>query len=62
MDYMDDEKYILGLDIGNGYGYASVVQNPNTDPIPLLPASLANLGMSTVAYVEAPSGEHIEVF
>ena len=36
----ENKNRVLGLDIGNGYGYVSLLENPKNDPIPLLPASL----------------------
>ena len=28
----EDKKYVLGCDIGNGYGYVSLLMNENEDP------------------------------
>lgn len=38
---------ILGCDIGNGFGYVSLLQQQAGDPLPLLPSKyqLSNLGM-----------------
>lgn len=51
---------IFGCDIGNGYGYISVLENENTDPVVLLPSKIPKEGMPTSAYVA--SGSKIEVF
>lgn len=58
----ENKNRVLGLDIGNGYGYVSLLENPKNDPIPLLPASLSTQGMPTTAYVKPPNGEQIDVF
>ena len=64
MSTTDRKKLILGCDIGNGYGYISVLTDSKRDPMPLFPNKydLANIGMPTTAYVMPPSGEQIEVF
>lgn len=41
----ENKNRVLGLDIGNGYGYVSLLENPKNDPIPLLPASLSTQGI-----------------
>lgn len=46
---------IYGVDVGNGYGKVSVLQEENADPMNLLPDSLL-AGMPSTAYV-APDGE-----
>lgn len=51
---------IFGCDIGNGYGYISVLENENTDPVVLLPSKISKEGMPTSAYVASSS--EIEVF
>lgn len=55
---------ILGCDIGNGYGYVSLLQHPDADPMPLFPSKyrLSDLGMPTTAYITPPTGEPIVVF
>lgn len=61
----NEKKYILGCDIGNGFGYISLLSNPKADPIPLFPVKYSDLtknGMPTTAYVLPPTGEDIEVF
>lgn len=57
-------KYILGCDIGNGYGYVSLLEDPKADPMPLFPNqyNLTNIGMPTTAYAVPPEGTDIEVF
>ena len=58
------KKYVLGCDIGNGYGYVSVLLNEKEDPIPLFPNKygLKGFGMPTAAYVTPPHGKEIVVF
>lgn len=60
----EDKKYILGCDIGNGYGYVSLLINENEDPVPLFPNKygLTGIGMPTAAYVAPPDGKEIIVF
>lgn len=55
---------ILGCDIGNGYGYVSLLQHPDADPMPLFPSKyrLSDLGMPTTAYITPPAGDPIVVF
>lgn len=64
MSVTDEKKYVLGCDIGNGYGYVSVLLDPNTDPRPLFSKAygLADFGMPTTAYVVPQKGEEIKVF
>ena len=64
MSTRKERKDILGCDIGNGYGYVSVLQNPAADPIPMFPPKykLTSTGMPTAAYVKPPDGSEIEVF
>lgn len=50
---------ILSCDVGNGFGKVSVLNDPSSDPIFLLPDALA-VGMPSTAYV-APDGT-IEVY
>ena len=50
---------ILALDVGNGYGKASILTDWTQEPMALLPESLRQ-GMDTTAYV-APDGT-IEVY
>ena len=60
----EDKKYVLGCDIGNGYGYVSLLMNENEDPISLFPKKygLTGIGMPTAAYVTPPDGKEIVVF
>ena len=55
---------ILGCDIGNAFGYVSLLQQQAGDPLSLLPSKyqLSNLGMPTTAYVTPPDGTPIVVF
>lgn len=64
---MNSEKestYVLGCDIGNGYGYVSLLMNENEDPVSLFPNKygLTGIGMPTAAYVAPPDGKEIIVF
>ena len=60
---MEVKKRILGIDIGNGFGFASVLLEKNQDPLPMIPAQYKlNQGMPTTAYVTPPTGSPIEVF
>lgn len=62
---IQEQRYVLGCDIGNGFGYISLLSDPKADPIPLFPVKyegLAKNGMPTAAYVKPPTGEDIEVF
>ncbi len=59
------EKYVLGCDIGNGFGYVSFLEKENGEPITLFPSKypqLTAVGMPTTVYAEPPSGERLEVF
>lgn len=60
----EDKKYVLGCDIGNGYGYVSLLMNENEDPVSLFPNKygLTGIGMPTTAYVTPPDGKEIIVF
>ena len=54
---------VFGCDIGNGFGYISLLQNEANDPTPMLPPKYKLFaGMPTAAYVTPPDGEPIEVF
>lgn len=59
-----EKKYVLGCDIGNGYGYVSLLMNEDEDPISLFPHKygLDGIGMPTAAYVAPPEGKEIIVF
>ncbi|MCD8146206.1 MAG: Hsp70 family protein [Clostridiales bacterium] len=53
----------LGCDIGNGYGYVSILEDPGGDAMPLLPDGLAESGgMPTTAYVTPPYANPIVVY
>ena len=60
----EDKNYVLGCDIGNGYGYVSLLMNENEDPVSLFPSKygLTGIGMPTAAYVTPPDGKEIVVF
>ena len=64
MSTRKEKQLILGCDIGNGYGYVSILLNSEKDPLPLIPTvyGIANFGMPTTAYITPPKGEPIEVF
>ena len=55
---------VLGCDIGNGFGFVSLLQQQASTPLSLLPSKyqLSNLGMPTTAYVTPPDGTPIVVF
>ena len=55
---------VLGCDIGNGFGFVSLLQQQASTPLSLLPSKyqLSNLGMPTTAYVTPPEGTPIVVF
>lgn len=54
---------VFGCDIGNGYGYISLLQNETYDPTPMLPVKYKlSIGMPTSAYIAPPDGSAIEVF
>ena len=64
MNGENDKKYVLGCDIGNGYGYVSLLMDENKDPVTLFPNKygLAGIGMPTAAYVIPPDGKEMVVF
>lgn len=64
MSISENQRYVLGCDIGNGYGYISLLSDPKADPMPLFPNNykLSNMGMPTTAYIVPPDGNEIEVF
>lgn len=53
---------VIGCDIGNALGYASVARGMNDDPLPLMPDELSASGMPTDAYVTPPEGSEIRVY
>ncbi len=57
-------KEVFGCDIGNGFGYISVLGDVNKDPSPMFPSKykLTAVGMPTSAYIAPPDGAKIEVF
>ena len=60
----EERNLILGCDIGNGFGYVSILEKNDQDPRSLLPEKdrLADTGMPTTAYIVPPEGEKVEVF
>lgn len=64
MNEQKDKKYVLGCDIGNGYGYVSLLTDDSKDPTPLFPNkyTLEDTGMPTTAYITPPDGKEIVVF
>lgn len=60
----DTRKEVFGCDIGNGFGYISVLNDVNKDPLPMFPSKykLDSVGMPTSAYIAPPDGDIIEVF
>lgn len=57
-------KEVFGCDIGNGFGYISILNDMNKDPQPMFPSkyNLEAVGMPTSAYIAPPDGTKIEVF
>ena len=57
-------KEVFGCDIGNGFGYISVLKDVTRDPLPMFPSKykLDAVGMPTSAYIEPPDGTNIEIF
>lgn len=57
-------KDVFGCDIGNGFGYISVLNDVDRDPLPMFPSKykLDAVGMPTSAYIAPPDGNEIEVF
>ncbi|MCR4642135.1 MAG: Hsp70 family protein [Lachnospiraceae bacterium] len=58
---------VFGCDIGNAYGYISLLTDPAKDPRSCFPAiyekyGLDRIGMPTSAYISPPDGKTIEVF
>ena len=58
------QKDVFGCDIGNGFGYISVLKDYSDNPISVFPARyhLDGIGMPTTAYIAPPDGSTIEVF
>lgn len=55
---------VFGCDIGNGFGFISLLSSVKADPIPMFPPKyrLNLVGMPTSAYITPPDGNKIEVF
>ena len=63
MSALDERNRVLGCDIGNGFGFVSVLENPAKDPLPLFAVdSMSKRGIPTSAYVCPPDGDRIEVY
>lgn len=64
MNNGNKKRIVLGCDIGNGYGYVSVLLDKDRDPVVLLPGKygLTGIGMPTAACVLPPDGKEIAVF
>lgn len=61
---MNTNKDVFGCDIGNGFGFISVLGEVGNDPTPMFPPKykLGSIGMPTSAYITPPDGEVIDVF
>ena len=59
-----DKRLVLGCDIGNGFGYTSLLVNSNEDPMPMFPGSynLSSIGMPTATYIAPPDGKEMVTF
>ncbi len=57
-------REVFGCDIGNGFGYISILDDIKKDPLPMFPSkyNLDSVGMPTTAYITPPDGNKIEVF
>lgn len=57
-------RAVFGCDIGNGFGYISILNDLGKDPISMFPSKykLDSVGMPTSAYIAPPDGTKIEVF
>lgn len=55
---------VFGCDIGNGFGFISILKDTKSDPMPMFPTKykLDSVGMPTSAYITPPSGTMVEVF
>ncbi len=57
---------VFGCDIGNGFGYISLLEIENSDPRPMFLANatyqLEKIGMPASAYISPPDGNEIDVF
>lgn len=59
-----EKRLVLGCDIGNGFGYTSLLANSNEDPMPMFPGSynLSSIGMPTATYIAPPDGKEMVTF
>lgn len=64
MNDSNEKRLVLGCDIGNGFGYTSLLINSNEDPIPMLPGAynLSGIGMPTATYIAPPDGKEMVTF
>ena len=61
----EEHKDIFGCDIGNGYGYISLLIDQAKDPVAMFPTNqdhLDKMGMRSSAYIVPPDGKNIEVY
>jgi len=62
---MEKPREVYGCDIGNGFGFISILDENGKDPVVMLPA-MADLnvkeGMPAAAFITPPSGDPITVF
>ena len=53
----------FGCDIGNGFGYVSLLSDEKSDPFPMIPPKYRlPMGMPTDVYVTPPAGDPILVY
>lgn len=59
-----EKRLVLGCDIGNGFGYTSLLTNADEDPMPMFPGTynLSNIGMPTATYISPPEGKEMVTF
>lgn len=59
-----EKRLVLGCDIGNGFGYTSLLANANEDPMPMFPGkyNLSSIGMPTATYIAPPDGKELVTF
>lgn len=64
MSDLKEQRLVLGCDIGNGFGYTSLLIDSNGDPMPMFPGAynLSNIGMPTATYVAPPDGKEMVTF
>ena len=59
-----EKRLVLGCDIGNGFGYTSLLISSNEDPMPMFPGAynLSDIGMPTATYIAPPDGKEMVTF